>query len=786
MITGAITHPLMKPKISQASKRSVVPPMSVPPPPLHMTRTLLLAGVLLPALATSPARAAELGPSTPRGVNDWFGYSVSISGDTVYVGAPLDDELGMNSGTVFVFRNISTANGTLTENARLHSTGEIENDNFGQAVSLSGENGYVTALQGDYKQGSSFAIFNIDSATPTQLKLAPSSTPFVRRWLGASASLSGNAALVGTYSEFSFKTGEAYLYRNIDSTVVETRLTSSDGSDYRGRYGESVALAGDIALVGSPGVGSNGIPTGVIYMYRNLDSATPVQTRIAPFDPDAARYFGGSVSLSGTTALVGARGLGGGAAYVIRNLDSTQVQTKLMSSDLSVYDEFGTAVSLSGNTALVGASSALTTAPGRPGAAYLFLNANSGGADATVTEDLKLFASNGTSSDKFGFSVSIDGDNFVIGAYGYNSASGGAYTGSVSSMTTVDTGNTTRTVDALSFVSKGDWTIGQTTDANIVQLTSGDTANVTAADKAVYIGRNAGSDNNTLIVSGTLAANAVHIGALAGNAGNKLQIGDGGTTGSVAGDIINHGNLTFNRSDSSQHGNVISGTGTVTKSGPGTITLTATSTYSGLTSVNGGKLVVNGSIASSAVAINNGGTLGGYGTVGAVTIASGGTISPGNSPGILNTGDETWSGGSYLWELNSATGAAGTNWDTLNITGTLSLEALATNAPFSIMITSLGLNNNPGEAANFDPAQNYSWILATASSGVTGFSADKFFIDTSGFLNLPGSGGFTVSHSGNDVLLNFAAVPEPSTLVMLGCALGGLTLPRRRDRCLGN
>lgn len=520
----------MKQQLSQASKRTgdilVWKPsraMSVPPSPLHVIRALLLASVLLPVFAVPSARAAELVPSGPREFNDWFGYSVSISGDTVYVGAPLDDDLGMNSGTVAVYRNISTATGIVTESVKLYSNGEIENDNFGFAVSVSGDNAFVTALQGDYKQGSTFAIFNINSANPSQLKLAPSSTPFVRRWLGASASLSGNSALVGTYSEYSFKTGEAYLYRNIDSTVVETRLTSSDGYDYRGRYGESVALAGDIALVGSPIVVSGGFPSGAVYMYRNLDFATPVQTKISPFDPGAAGYFGGSVSLSGTTALVGAKGQGGGAAYVIRNLDSTQVQTKLMPSDLSIFDDFGTAVSLSGNTALVGASSALTTAAGRPGAAYLFLNANSGGANVTVTEDLKIFASTGVSSDKFGASVSIDGDNFVIGAYSRND-SGSAFTGSVSSMTTMDTGNTTRAIDALSFVSKRDWIIGQTTDGNIVQLTSGDAASVIAPGKAVYIGQAVGSDGNKLIISGSLKANEINIGSTSGNEGNALQL----------------------------------------------------------------------------------------------------------------------------------------------------------------------------------------------------------------------------------------------------------------------
>ena len=69
--------------------------------------------------------------------------------------------------------------------------------------------------------------------------------------------------------------------------------------------------------------------------------------------------------------------------------------------------------------------------------------------------------------------------------------------------------------------------------------------------------------------------------------------------------------------------------------GTGNTILTAASTYTGPTSVNGGTLSVNGSIASSPVSVNFGGTLGGNGTVGPTTILAGGTLSPGNSVGTL-------------------------------------------------------------------------------------------------------------------------------------------------------
>ncbi|HJR56016.1 MAG TPA: autotransporter-associated beta strand repeat-containing protein [Rhizomicrobium sp.] len=110
-----------------------------------------------------------------------------------------------------------------------------------------------------------------------------------------------------------------------------------------------------------------------------------------------------------------------------------------------------------------------------------------------------------------------------------------------------------------------------------------------------------------------------------------LQIGNGGTTGSITGNVINNGTLAFNRSDNISFTGAISGTGAVTKSGAGTLTLTGTSTYNGATSINAGTLFVQGSIGSSSVTVASGATLGGNGTVGATTIQSGGMLSAGNN-----------------------------------------------------------------------------------------------------------------------------------------------------------
>jgi len=117
-------------------------------------------------------------------------------------------------------------------------------------------------------------------------------------------------------------------------------------------------------------------------------------------------------------------------------------------------------------------------------------------------------------------------------------------------------------------------------------------------------------------------------------------------------------------------------TGTLTKIGAGTATLSGNNTYTGLTTVSAGTLLVNGTQGSSAVSVA-GGTLGGSGTVGTITsTAAGGGVSPGPGAGtgILNSGNVNLSAGgpTFSVQLNGAT--VGTQYDRLNVTGTVNLS----------------------------------------------------------------------------------------------------------------
>jgi autotransporter-associated beta strand protein len=271
-----------------------------------------------------------------------------------------------------------------------------------------------------------------------------------------------------------------------------------------------------------------------------------------------------------------------------------------------------------------------------------------------------------------------------------------------------------------------------------------------------------------------------------------------GTTTSLQGAIANDASVEFDQSGNGTYSNAISGTGSMIKSGAGTVTLTASNTYTGTTTVAGGGIVLNGSIADSTTTVQNGGWLGGSGTVGSLIVESGGTVAPGNSPGTLNiNGDINWlGGGSYNWQIVAAAGTTpGTDWDFQLANGQLDLSALTVSSQFNINLWSLSSTGPDvsGLLADFDPNQNYTWTILTAQGGITGYTGSgQFAINTAaingtdGFANALDGGTFSVVQSGNDLNLVFTAggepIPEPGTWAAAALLVGGAAFMRWRRR----
>ncbi len=148
-----------------------------------------------------------------------------------------------------------------------------------------------------------------------------------------------------------------------------------------------------------------------------------------------------------------------------------------------------------------------------------------------------------------------------------------------------------------------------------------------------------------------------------------LAIGNGGTSGSVTGDITNNGTLAFDRSDNFTFANLVTGSGTIRQIGSGTTFLTGNNgAFAGTTSVEAGTLSVNG-ILGGTLDLFSGGRLQGIGQVGNTVNA--GTVAPGNSIGTLTiSGDYAGSGG--VLEIESVLGDDTSSTDRLLVTGNTS------------------------------------------------------------------------------------------------------------------
>lgn len=270
---------------------------------------------------------------------------------------------------------------------------------------------------------------------------------------------------------------------------------------------------------------------------------------------------------------------------------------------------------------------------------------------------------------------------------------------------------------------------------------------------------------------------------------------------------------------------VISGTGGLTYAGPGTLTLSASNSYSGATTISAGLLeigsagtinstsgiTVNGSTAefkyNSATALTQPltltqGTISGTGTISAdVVFAAGDSLSPGNSPGTqAYTGQLTWSPlGTYEWELNALTGTAGTNWDLVNVTsGTFNLSGLSA-APgnqFVLDLITLDAGNASGPLAT--PYNGGSHSFAIASYDPANFLLPTGFTNTAGAdltslftINLenwqgeqPQIGNASVKINSTATGIDLVIVPEPTALMLAatGALVAGWTAARRFRR----
>lgn len=435
------------------------------------------------------------------GDGDQFGSGVSISADTLIVGAFLEssaatgvngsqsDNSAFGAGAAYVFVR---SGGIWSQQAYLKASNTDAGDFFGRAVSISGEtvvigarfeSSMATAVNGDETDDSApetgaAYVFVRNGGVWSQRAYLKASNGERGDGFGASVAISGGTVVVGAPRESGSSTGvngdqsdnrysdagAAYVFVQSGATWVQQAYLKASNTWEKSRFGTAVAIAGETVIIGAdgePGASRlvNGDQTdrsaegaGAGYIFVRSGTMWTQQAYVKAsnteevYGPD---FFGAAVAISGDTVVVGAwgedstaTGVNGneadtsaklsGAVYVfIRSGMGWSQQAYLKASNTEAGDQFGYAVAIDGESIVVGAPGEDSAAMGvngdqsgnglvDSGAAYVFVR------NGTVwSQQAYLKASNTGADDRFGSAVALSGGTVIVGGWGEDSATTG-------------------------------------------------------------------------------------------------------------------------------------------------------------------------------------------------------------------------------------------------------------------------------------------------------------------------------------------------------------------------
>lgn len=334
---------------------------------------------------------------TPDGTVSEFGRAVALSEDAAIVLA--------DSSGAYVFED----HGNWSPTAILNPD-EVED--FG-SYNMSAVMVNEEAILGGPNAGSGGAVFLFargDDQWQQRHQFIPAQN---RDHFGRSVAFDGDRVVIGDNNNPTMEqswSGSAYVFKR-DGT--DWKQEAALGRDAEDLFGTSVAVAGDIVLVGAPYAEPDGQETGAVYVYEQAEGEWQRRTTLTSDNSVDDKRFGQSIALDGDTAVVGAPGNEGGSAYVFEQIDNGWTRrSRLTATDTDSPDDFGWSVAYTGGTAVIGAPNA-----GENGHAYVF-----SGADDWM-ETRKLVAEDPKENAEFGFGVAMHDMTTLVGSPVFREAS---------------------------------------------------------------------------------------------------------------------------------------------------------------------------------------------------------------------------------------------------------------------------------------------------------------------------------------------------------------------------
>jgi hypothetical protein len=348
--------------------------------------------------------------------DDSFGYDVAIDGDYAIVGVGKDDHAGTNAGAAYVFERRGTS---WMQVATLLADDASALDYFGLSVDIDGPNAIVGSIHADSsgpRSGSAY-LFHRDGSSWTQTAKLKAGHPAAHDAFGSSVAIDGDVAIVGAYGVdvAGAFAGAAYVFQRDVSGWTSVELLANDArtNDF---FGAAVDVSGDHVVVGAPDNDVAATDDGSAYVFQRNGSSWTHVAKLTANDGAQDDEFGMSVAIHGQDVIVGAFGasLGGhseGAAYAFRGSGHDWVQVdKLTASDAAIGDHFGLHVA-------VGPSYALVSASGNPmlgaseGTVYVFQRCGD-----CWKETAKLASPNAPDLDDFGRAIDVSFGHVIVGA----------------------------------------------------------------------------------------------------------------------------------------------------------------------------------------------------------------------------------------------------------------------------------------------------------------------------------------------------------------------------------
>ncbi len=309
------------------------------------------------------------------GRQDVFGNAVAIQGNLAIVGAYFTDTPDRpNAGSAYIFH---CENGVWRETQKLQPADLQENDCFGSSVAI-GDNmaivgAYTVDAESRPEAGSAYIFQRENGVWQQKQKLQPDDLQRGDAFGGAVA-ISGKTAIVGArlaQADSCQFAGSAYIFQLENGVWQQKQKLQPDDLQYGDNFGNAIAMSGEFAIIGAYGVDAQSYPdTGAAYIFQHENGVWQQKQKLQPTDLQRQNGFGCSVAIQGQVAVVGTSDAG--SAYIFQlNNGTWQHKQTLYSPEVQPKDGFGYTVALSDGVVITGAHNA--DAQGRPyaGSAYI-------------------------------------------------------------------------------------------------------------------------------------------------------------------------------------------------------------------------------------------------------------------------------------------------------------------------------------------------------------------------------------------------------------------------------